>query len=124
MSVLTYRGSMTETPAVPPVTRVVLQDVDLADALTVARVETRRITMAPGIAGGRHVHNGHVVGVVESGSVTFAVDGGPEVVLVAGDVFHEPAETVIARWDAGPDGVVFVAHFPVPEGVEPELRPV
>jgi quercetin dioxygenase-like cupin family protein len=116
---------MTEISAdLPPVSRAVVQDVLLAAPVTVARIETRRITMAPGVAGGRHVHNGHVVGVIESGSATFAVDGGPDCVLTPGDVFHEPAETVIDRWDAGPDGVTFVAHFPVPDGVEPELTPL
>jgi quercetin dioxygenase-like cupin family protein len=105
------------------VSRTVVQDVRLGSPVEVARIETRRITMAPGIVGGRHVHNGHVVGVIESGSVTVAIDGGADALLTAGDVFHEPAETVIDRWDAGPDGVVFVAHFPVGEGVEPILRP-
>ncbi len=117
---------MTSTPDVPPapVTRAVVQDVLLPAPLPVARIETRRITLAPDVAGGRHVHNGPVVGVVEAGSATMAVDGGPETVLEAGDVFYEPGETVIDRFDAGPDGVTFVAHFPVPEGVEPELRPL
>jgi len=105
----------------PPVTRTVVQDVQLDAPLAVARIE-RRITLAPDVAGGRHVHNGPVVGVIESGSATMAVDGGPETVLAAGDVFYEPGETIIDRFDAGPDGVTFVAHFPVTEGVEPELR--
>ncbi|PJI93327.1 cupin domain-containing protein [Luteimicrobium subarcticum] len=113
---------MTEAPL--PVTRAVVQDVVLDAPVHIARIETRRITMAPGVVGGRHTHNGHVVGVVESGSVTFQVAGAPAVVLGAGDVFHEPAGTVIERWDAGPEGVVFVGHFPVPAGADPELRPL
>ncbi|MFC8732681.1 cupin domain-containing protein [Luteimicrobium sp. NPDC057192] len=108
----------------PPVVRAVVQDVQLDVPLAVARIQTRRITMGPDVAGGRHVHNGPVVGVIESGSATMAVDGGPETVLEAGDVFYEPGETVIDRFDAGPEGVTFVAHFPVGEGVEPELRPL
>jgi quercetin dioxygenase-like cupin family protein len=116
---------MTEPPTPqPPVTRAVVQDVSLDGPLAVARIQTRRITLAPDVAGGRHVHNGPVVGVVESGSATMAVDGGPETLLEVGDVFYEPGEIVIDRFDAGPDGVTFVAHFPVPEGVEPELRPL
>jgi len=107
-----------------PVTRAVVQDVLLAAPLAVTRIQTRRITIAPGVAGGRHVHNGPVVGVIEAGSATMAVDGGPETVLAAGDVFYEPGETVVDRFDAGPEGVTFVAHFPVAEGVEPELRPL
>ncbi len=113
-----------EPASAPPVTRAVVQDVLLGPPLAVTRIQTRRITMAPDVAGGPHVHNGPVVGVIEAGSATMAVDGGPETVLTAGDVFYEPGETVIDRFDAGPDGVTFVAHFPVTDGVEPELRPI
>jgi quercetin dioxygenase-like cupin family protein len=111
-------------PADQPVTRVVVLDGALPAPLPTARVEVRRITMAPGVAAGPHTHNGPVFGSVESGSVVFAVEDGPERVLRAGDVFHEPADVVVRRFDATAEGVVFLGYFLLGPGQESAMTPV
>jgi quercetin dioxygenase-like cupin family protein len=107
----------------PPVLRTTLLDQVLQPATPVARVEVRRITLQPSVAGGAHRHNGAVFATIEQGSATFQVGEGPEVVLHAGDVFYEPADTVITKFDATEEGVTFVGHFLLAEGQTPELTP-
>jgi quercetin dioxygenase-like cupin family protein len=92
--------------------------------LWTASVEVRRITLPPGVSGGAHRHNGPVFGSIERGSVVFQVESGPEQVLRAGDVFYEPAHTVITRWDATAEGVEFLGYFLLTEGQAPELASV
>lgn len=104
-----------------PVVRALVQDVMLATPRPVGRIQTRRITMQPNVAGGLHLHNGPVVGSIERGSAIYQVEGGPERTLGVGDTFYEEEGTRIARFDAGPDGVVFLAHFPVATHEEPTL---
>ena len=94
----------------------------LPDVVT-STVEARRITLQPRVEGGPHRHNGPVLGAIESGSVVFQVDGGPERVLAAGDVFYEPADTVIDRFHATDEGVTFLAWFLTGPGEVPELTP-
>ena len=106
---------------ITPVAREIVQDVTLANPRPVGRIQTRRITMQADVVGGLHLHNGPVVGSIESGSAIYQVEGGPAVTLEAGDTFFEEEGARIARFDAGPDGVVFLAHFPVGTHEEPTL---
>lgn len=105
-----------------PVTRATLLDQPLPTPLAVGHVEVRRITLASDVAAGPHRHNGPVFGVIERGAAVLQVGDGPETVLRTGDVFYEPADVVITRFDATADGVVFVAYFPMPAGQGPELH--
>lgn len=105
----------------PAIERDIVQDVMLANPRPVGRIQTRRITMQPNVAGGLHLHNGPVVGSIERGSAIYQVEGGGEQLLQAGDTFYEEEGTRIARFDAGPEGVVFLAHFPVATHEEPTL---
>jgi quercetin dioxygenase-like cupin family protein len=105
-----------------PVHRVQLLDEDLPTPTTVAHVELRRITMAPGVAPGRHRHAESVFGWIEAGAAVLEVEGRPPVVLRAGDAFHEPAGAVIRRFDALEDGVAFVGAFLLESGRSPELE--
>jgi uncharacterized protein (DUF302 family)/quercetin dioxygenase-like cupin family protein len=107
-----------------PVRRVVVLDQDLPEPRTVGHVEVRRITMAPDVAAGPHVHNGPVFGHILTGSVTFQVGDEPPVVLRAGDVFHEPEAVRITRFDATADGVEFLGYFPLGPGEAAALTPV
>lgn len=84
-------------------------------------VEVRRITIAPSVALGAHVHNGAVFGVIETGAADVQVADGPVRRLGPGEVFFEPADEVITRFDPTEEGVTFLAWFPVPGGVAPEL---
>ncbi|MDQ1123541.1 cupin domain-containing protein [Microbacterium trichothecenolyticum] len=104
-----------------PFRRIKLDTHTLPGAPRFAAVEVRRITIAPDFHVGAHWHNGPVFGVIESGSVFFRVGDGEETVLHAGDTFYEPGVETISRFDATAEGVTFLAWFPVPPGVEPEL---
>ncbi|WP_195910986.1 cupin domain-containing protein [Streptomyces kaniharaensis] len=103
-----------------PLSREILLDVPVLPAKPTARVEVRRITMKPGFAAGWHVHNCPVVGSVLAGSVRYQAEGVDEVVLTAGEVFHEP-EGVPVRFDAGDEGATFLAYFLLADGEEPEI---
>lgn len=103
------------------ITRTTLADIALAQAKTIGRIETRRIRMPAGVAGGLHVHNCPVVGCIVEGSVAYQVEGDGVVVLVPGDVFYEAEGARIARFDALDDDVTFVAHFLLSVGQQPEL---
>jgi len=96
-------------------------DQKLPTVLGVQRVEIRRITMAPGFPAGLHVHNGPVFGSIETGSVVYQVEGSPETVLGPGDVFYEPEEARIARFDALDEGVTFLGYFLLAAGVDAGL---
>jgi quercetin dioxygenase-like cupin family protein len=91
--------------------RELLIDHVLPAAHTTGHVEVRRITMPPGFAPGAHRHNGPVVGVIERGSAIVQVEDGPAVRLGPGEVFSEPADAVIRRFDATEEGVVFLGWF-------------
>jgi quercetin dioxygenase-like cupin family protein len=108
----------------PLVTRAIVLDVPLDPSLDTGRMQVRRITLAPGAATGAHVHNGPVFGNIVEGSAVYQIEGEPETVLKAGDVFYEPADTVITRFDATDEGVVFFGYFPVQADQEPTLTPL
>ncbi|WP_285041286.1 cupin domain-containing protein [Plantibacter sp. LMC-P-059a] len=105
----------------PLITRETLATVDLEGVTSFASVEVRRITIPADVHPGAHWHNGPVFGVVESGSVFFRVGNGEQTVLRTGDTFYEPANETITRFDATDEGVTFLAWFPVPAGITPEL---
>ncbi len=67
------------------------------------------------------MHNGPVVGGIVQGSATYQVEGQPEAILRAGDVFFEPEGERISRFDAGDDGLTFLAYFLLSPGQDPEL---
>ncbi|WP_163507323.1 (R)-mandelonitrile lyase [Fodinicola acaciae] len=98
----------------------------LRSRLTAAKrtesVEVRRIRLSPNEVPGAHVHNCPVVGSIEQGSVTFQREGEPSAVLGPGDVFYEPEAVTISRFDAGPDGLTFLAYFLLDGGQSPEIE--
>lgn len=105
---------------IEPVLRTTLLDQALPTR-PVAAVQVRRITLLPDVAGGPHHHNGPVFGSIEAGSVWFQVDGGPSTMLHAGDVFYEPADVLIDRFDATSEGVTFLGYFLSGPDENPEL---
>jgi quercetin dioxygenase-like cupin family protein len=104
-----------------PISRTVLTDVQLPQVKDTGHVEIREIRIAPGHATGLHVHNGPVVGSIVAGSAVYQIEGQPETVLEAGDVFFEPEGERIARFDARDDGVTFLAYFLLSPGQEAQL---
>ncbi|MCP2337624.1 (R)-mandelonitrile lyase [Actinomadura rupiterrae] len=105
----------------PPLSRVIVMDQKLPEALATHRVEIRRITIAPGHAAGLHVHNGPVFGSIETGSAVYQLEGEPETVLEPGDVFYEPEGARVARFDAQDEGVTFLGYFLLPDGMNPDI---
>jgi quercetin dioxygenase-like cupin family protein len=103
-----------------PIVRRLLADY----ALPVAHVEARRITLAPGAPTGPHWHNGPVFGVILAGSAAFQVEDVETETLRPGDVFYEPAERRISRFDATDEGVDFLAWFPLEAGQAAALVPL
>jgi len=109
------------TESTSPISRVTVMDQKVPGPLTTQRVEIRRITVAPGHAGGLHIHNGPVFGSIETGSAIYQIEGQPETLLQPGDVFYEPAGVRIARFDAQEDGVTFLGYFLLADGQQVEL---
>lgn len=105
------------------ITREVVMQAQVG-GLATDRVEVRRITIPPDTAAGAHLHNGPVLGSIVSGSVVFAVEADEPVTLHPGDVFHEPADTTITHFDAGPEGAVFLGYFLLEADQEATLTPV
>lgn len=85
------------------------------------RVQARMITIPPGTPTGAHLHNGPVVGSIVTGSVVYQIDGEPEQILRPGDLFYEPADVRILRFDARADDVTFLAYFLLGSDQEPAL---
>lgn len=108
--------------AMEPISRTILLDARFGRVRAADRVEVRDIRILPGHAAGLHIHNGPVVGNVVEGSVVFQVDGEPEQILHAGDVFYEPEDARIAKFDATDEGVRFLGYFILGPGEEPEIR--
>jgi quercetin dioxygenase-like cupin family protein len=52
------------------------------------------LTFPPGVTGPRHTHPGFVLGYVLEGEFRFHIEGEPETVLAAGDIFYEPPGSV------------------------------
>jgi quercetin dioxygenase-like cupin family protein len=112
---------MPNEPGPAPVSREVVLDVRLPGGLPTDRVEVRRIRMVAGHPAGLHVHNEPVFGSIVAGSVWYQVEGEPTSELLAGDVFYEPQDARIVRFDAGPYGVEFLAYFPLSSNQQPEI---
>jgi quercetin dioxygenase-like cupin family protein len=104
-----------------PISRTVLMDARLRQVKETGHIEIREIRILPGHTAGLHVHNGPVVGSILRGSAVYQIEGQPESVLQAGDVFFEPEGERIARFDAQDDGVTFLAYFLLSPGQDPEL---
>lgn len=67
------------------------------------------------------MHNGPVVGSIFEGSAVYQIEGQPASVLQVGGVFFEPEGERIARFDAGDDGVTFLAYFLLSPGQDPQI---
>jgi quercetin dioxygenase-like cupin family protein len=69
---------------------------DLTGPFAGWEVTAVEVSFPPGAQSGRHRHPGFVLGYVLEGSYRFQVDGGREVTLSAGQIFHEPLGSVHA----------------------------
>jgi quercetin dioxygenase-like cupin family protein len=80
-----------------------------------------RRSPSPGHPAGYHVHNCPVVGSILEGSVVYQIEGESPSVLGPGDVFYEPEDAPVARFDATDEGVTFLAYYLLEPGQEPEI---
>ena len=69
------------------------------ESVQVTQVDVREITFQPGQETGRHVHPCPVFGYIAEGTAILQVEGEESQTLRTGSAFHEPAGTVIARFD-------------------------
>jgi len=97
--------------ALSPVVRTQLLFALVEGSKIVARIEIRRVDMAPNLASGPHLHPCPVIGVILQGSILFQVEGEPTQVLQTGDAFYEPANVRIPHFDALEQGASFAAHY-------------
>ena len=104
-----------------PLTRTVVMDARLGQVKDISHVEIREIRILPGYAAGPHVHNGPVVGSILTGSAIYQIEGQPDSVLRAGDVFFEPEGERIARFDATDEGVTFLGYFLLAPGQDASI---
>ena len=115
-------GIASRPSAQDPVVRETVLDVRLPKTTRLDRIEVRRIRILPGHAAGLHVQNGPVVGSIVEGSVVYQVEGEQRSVLGPGEVFHAPEGARIARFDAGDEGITFLAYFLLSAGQEPTIE--
>ena len=89
------------------------------------RFEAYRVEFQPGQSAGRHYHPCAVTGYVENGLIAFERDGQSVLELRPGDVFFEPAEETINRFDNLSDSepAVFVAFYLL-TGDQPLIQPI
>ena len=66
---------------------------------TITSVDVREIVFQPGQETGLHKHPCPVFGYIAEGEAIMQVKGQPPQTLPAGSAFHEPADTVVLRFD-------------------------
>lgn len=62
-----------------------------------------------------------MVGSILEGSAIYQIEGQPESVLRPGDVFFEPEDERIARFDATDEGVTFLGYFLLSPGQDASI---
>ena len=91
MSLATIAASMIaerDVAAAPSAKQIVQRDAPAVN-LEGWQMTASEVSYPPGEASGRHRHPGFVCGYVLEGEYRFAVDGTPEKVLTAGQMFFE-----------------------------------
>jgi quercetin dioxygenase-like cupin family protein len=79
----------------------------------VTSVDVREIRFQPSQQTGRHLHPCPVVSYIVEGTAIVQIEGEREQIVPAGSAFHEPANTVIARFDNASDSapMTFIAFY-------------
>jgi quercetin dioxygenase-like cupin family protein len=82
-----------------PVTRRELLQAAIEGGKTVDQVSIQEVTMDVGVDAPLHLHPCPTMGVVTAGSIAFEIEGEETRHLGAGDVFHEPANVRVAKFN-------------------------
>ena len=80
---------------------------------TVTAVDVREIVFEPGQETGLHKHPCPTFGYIAEGEAVLQIQGQPPQHLPTGSAFHEPAETVIVRFDnaSSEDRMRFICYY-------------
>lgn len=89
----------------------------------VKSTEIQEITMAAGQGAPEHLHPCPVLGIINSGSAVFQIEGQEKVVLHEGDAFYEPKNVKILHFDnaSAEKPLVFTAIY-LKEGNEENIK--
>lgn len=79
----------------------------------VAAVDVKKIDFRGGFKGGLHHHPCPVIGYIVKGTIEYQIEGEEVVILKQGDVFYEPANKTILRFDNSSldEDATFVAFY-------------
>jgi quercetin dioxygenase-like cupin family protein len=104
-----------------PIKRTPVAKIDVPGSnyeVIIAQVE-----IAPGFKAGRHTHPGTVQVQMQDGDFWLAIDGQPEKVYKAGDIFEVPSGAVHNEGSVGDKPVKFIGTYVVEKG-KPMVQPV
>lgn len=104
-----------------PIKRTPVAKIDVPGSnyeVIIAQVE-----IAPGFKAGRHTHPGTVQVQMQDGEFWLAIDGQPEKVYKAGDIFEVPSGAVHNEGSVGDRPVKFIGTYVVEKG-KPMVQPV
>jgi quercetin dioxygenase-like cupin family protein len=81
------------------VSRKELLQANIKDGKKVDKVTIQEVTMNIGIAAPLHLHPSPTMGVIIEGEIIFEIEGQEPQYLKVGDVFYEPANIRIAKFN-------------------------
>lgn len=89
----------------------------------VKSTEIQEITMAAGQGAPKHLHPCPVLGIINSGSAVFQIEGQEKILLHEGDAFYEPKNVKILHFEnpSAEKPLVFTAIY-LKEGSEENIK--
>ena len=117
MAAILVAGSGSPLPAQPRPAGTARTDLQRHDlSMNGWEVLQARVDFAPGASFPRHSHPGEEIIYVLSGTLEYALDGKPPVVLKAGDVLFVPNGVIHAARNVGTDSGAELATYVVEKG--------
>lgn len=109
--------------ATPEIVRKELLVTPIDPPVSVSKMTAQQITLPPFQKAPLHTHPCAVVGTVVQGTITYQIAGRSPSILTAGDVFYEPANTKIARFDnTGDTPATFTAFYLCDGDIKPLIN--
>lgn len=87
----------------PSVTRKDLLKAVIHSGKSISTVEIKEVTMGPNQKAPLHCHPCPTVGVITEGTISFQIEGKQVQYLKAGDVFYEPENARVEKFDNDTD---------------------
>ncbi|MCF2514453.1 cupin domain-containing protein [Sphingomonas sp. G124] len=117
MAAILVAGSGSPLPAQPRPAGTARTDLQRHDLIMNGwEVLQARVDFAPGASFPRHSHPGEEIIYVLSGTLEYALDGKPPVILKAGDVLFVPNGVIHAARNVGTDSGAELATYVVEKG--------